>query len=141
MQEFYLALHIIIKARNEVLLLKKPHDGEVFNTFPGGRIDEGEGISEAINRELEEEVGFNTDGLKAVFKSYFLLGTNQEKRDKPLIISVLYQIDIKEKFKPILSEDHGGYEWISWDDFLETEIHFDQVKAKELLESNLEIEL
>ena len=43
-------------------------------TFPKGKIDKGETIEEAANRELQEEVGYKSKDIKLIKKLYLAPG-------------------------------------------------------------------
>ena len=67
---------VILNARNEVLLLNhvlRPYSGW---GLPGGFLDRGEQPSEAIRREIREEVGIELDDLRML--SVRVLGTHVE---------------------------------------------------------------
>ncbi len=49
------AIKIILKYKDKVLILKHPNG---VYSFPGGRMQWGESISEALNRELKEELDY-----------------------------------------------------------------------------------
>lgn len=55
----HVAVGVIINAHNEVLLARRPdhlHQGGLWE-FPGGKLDAGESVQQALIRELHEEVG------------------------------------------------------------------------------------
>lgn len=63
----------IIKKRNKYLLTKRVHDDKRFHDkwqFPGGEIEFGESITDALNRELREELDIEVKILKFVGKVY-----------------------------------------------------------------------
>jgi mutator protein MutT len=56
-----------IKKNNSVLLVKREHEpGKGKWSLPGGLVNLGEKIRDAIKREVEEEVGLNVDVVKIV---------------------------------------------------------------------------
>src|SRR5438105_15366374 len=50
---------IVVTKAEDVLLLRicAPHNGECFWITPGGGLEVGETVEEALNRELREELG------------------------------------------------------------------------------------
>ncbi|MEM2872960.1 MAG: NUDIX hydrolase [Nitrososphaerales archaeon] len=57
----------LIKKNNSVLLVKREHEpGKGRWSLPGGLVNLGEKISDAIKREVEEEVGLKVDVIKIV---------------------------------------------------------------------------
>lgn len=58
MKRFNLRVYaIIINPQNDVLLSSEHRHGRSFTKFPGGGLHWGEGIAEALQRELVEELG------------------------------------------------------------------------------------
>jgi 8-oxo-dGTP diphosphatase len=60
-REITVVAAVIRDADGRVLLTRRAIDGHMGGLweFPGGKIDEGEGPSDALIRELEEELGIN----------------------------------------------------------------------------------
>ncbi len=55
----HVAVAVVVNERNEVLLALRPedkHQGGLWE-FPGGKVEAGEGVVQALERELLEEVG------------------------------------------------------------------------------------
>lgn len=56
-----------IKKNNSVLLVKREHEpGKGKWSLPGGLVNLGERISDAVKREVEEEVGLKVEVIKIV---------------------------------------------------------------------------
>jgi len=49
---------------NQILLAKHAKDGKEYYLLPGGGVDPGESMIEALGRELKEEGGFSVEGLR-----------------------------------------------------------------------------
>lgn len=52
------ATGVVIKD-NKVLLIKRFNNGKQYYVFPGGGVEEGETVEEALIRELKEETSLN----------------------------------------------------------------------------------
>lgn len=84
----HVAVAVVLK--NDEVLITKRQAGqhlEGFWEFPGGKVEEGEKIDEALIRELYEEVGLNIDAHTFLFDIHF---DYPEKSVKLSIFSVRY---------------------------------------------------
>lgn len=61
------AVAIIIKD-NKILLLYRFKNGEEYYVFPGGGVEDGERVDEAVIREIKEETGFNATIAKRLWE-------------------------------------------------------------------------
>lgn len=80
--------------------------------IPGGRIQEGQTIEEALKREVEEEIG-----VKDIISSEFFTAVVSKHQipldDKTLgLILMIYRVQIPKDSKLVLSDEHTGYEWV-----------------------------
>lgn len=59
----HVAVGVIINSQQQILLAKRPehlHQGGKWE-FPGGKVEAGETVTEALARELKEEVALNVE--------------------------------------------------------------------------------
>ncbi|EKD69938.1 MAG: MutT/NUDIX family protein [uncultured bacterium] len=107
-QRFHFGVYGILINNGEILLIKKsrgPYKG--MYDLPGGGVEFGEKIEEALKRELEEEAGIKLDGLKFVnYNEYFseYKNDNNELR-KMHHIGLYYQVSAT--FDSVKSEPDG----------------------------------
>jgi mutator protein MutT len=72
MKAFNLRVYaLIINDKEEILLSDEFRFGEFFTKFPGGGVEFGEGILDALNRELEEELNIKIDHAKQFYFNDF----------------------------------------------------------------------
>jgi mutator protein MutT len=101
---------LIVNNKNEVLLLKrgnKSRNNAGFWSQPGGRVDYGETVIEAIKREVREEVGVEIILLK------FLCYSNQIlKRQRQHWVTINYLAKItKGRPKIMEPQKHDDLQW------------------------------
>jgi len=58
------AQKLILRFQDKILVLKHP-SGVI--SFPGGKIEFGESLFDALNRELKEELAFTLDSMPGLF--------------------------------------------------------------------------
>lgn len=103
----------IIYARNTHRVLFLLRNGERHgNTWAlaGGKVEAEESISQALKRELNEEIGLDSTNLKMIPLELF------KSQDKHFEYHTFICI-IEEEFVPKLNEEHKGYAWCSTDSF------------------------
>ena len=60
---------------NKVVLIERYRDGKHYFVFPGGGVDEGETLTEAVIREMDEETGLRVTVKRKLAEIYFGLST------------------------------------------------------------------
>lgn len=103
---------LIVNARNEVLLLKRgarSRNNAGFWSQPGGKVDWGETIIEAIKREVKEEIGVDIALLRFLCYSDQIL-----KQQKQHWVTISYLAKIA-KGEPKLMEPlkHDDLQWFN----------------------------
>lgn len=105
-------------------ILRRPSDGKYLilrrsedKDFAGGswecvtgRVDQGEGFSEAVRREVFEELGINVQIDFIVGTAHFYRG---EEKPENEIIGVQYCCTILELEAMQLSWEHADYRWVT----------------------------
>lgn len=118
----------ILKSDDLLLIVKRDENDELYPgawEFPGGHLEKGETLVEGLKRELQEEIGFNSD-----FESR-IIGYDDEVKNKNgelihnLEINFLIPVN-KEEIEVVLSEEHSDYKWVTKD----SELLDDYIKSK-----------
>ena len=68
----HVAVGVIINNKNQVLLSRRPadvHQADLWE-FPGGKLESGETVRQALSRELNEELALTVKSAKPLIKIY-----------------------------------------------------------------------
>ncbi len=111
-KEFIVAVKALIKnENNEFLVLTRPGDKRDKYLseldLPGGKVDFGETLEEALSREIFEETGIRRYRLEKLINADSFI----THVDKQLTV-ITYLVHTKEE-KVTLSHEHVGYNWLS----------------------------
>ena len=112
---FHLGAKVLLQTfEGRLLLLEKQHPRKgPFWELPGGRIQKGESLMQALQREVEEETGFK--GVEAAIPFDMILTNlriSTSRGEVGLILSV-YHCVIPSSFTPRLSSEHTNFGWFS----------------------------
>jgi mutator protein MutT len=61
---------IILDKENKILLIHRFFQGREYYVFPGGGVEEGESVEEAVVREIKEETGLDAKINQKLFEFY-----------------------------------------------------------------------
>lgn len=108
MKEIVVTCAIILK--DDKLLIARRLDGTHLENkweFPGGKIEKGESMKNALKRELKEELG-----IEAVIGKYFETGAF-DYEDRKI---VLHSFFVKEFSGEIITNAHEEVRWVMIDE-------------------------
>ena len=109
---------ILINKKQEVLISDEFRFGRYFRKFPGGGVEKGEGILDALKREFKEELSLEIDSHEFLFfNDYF----QQSSFNPNIQVTCFYYLvkcsgahDLKlESYEIPLTEDGEKQQWIS----------------------------
>ena len=117
----------ILKDKDLFLVVRRSKEDDLYPgcwEFPGGHIEFGETISDALKRELKEEIGFS-DFDNPIITNY--TDEVKEKSGKTIHnIELDFIIEAnKENINITLSKEHTEYAWVP----KESELLDDYIKA------------
>jgi len=71
----------------------------------GGKVETGESVIQALNREIQEELGGEIKNAK-------IIPIEQYTSDDAKFVFHTYLISVDEEFIPVLNNEHRGYCWV-----------------------------
>jgi ADP-ribose pyrophosphatase YjhB (NUDIX family) len=104
MKAFNLRVYaLIINEKKEILLSDEYRFGKFFTKFPGGGVEFGEGILDALHRELDEELNLKIDqAIPFYFNDFHQESVFQSNNQ---IVSFYYKV--KCNFQQIFIQDYS----------------------------------
>ena len=114
---------IILNERNKVLLIKRSEDDRYSPgrwEFPGGKLEEGENVTEALRKEIFEETGLQMTTSSTLVHSESEVLTSGPY--KGLVYVVLVGLAKVADDKVRLSEEHSDYVWVNYESISEYKI-------------------
>jgi 8-oxo-dGTP diphosphatase len=130
---------LLINDTNEVLVSDEQSGGRIFSKFPGGGLELGEGLIDALKREFMEECNAKIEVLNHLYTTDFY---EQSSFNDSQIISIYYLVKEVQplvlNFKTIVFDfDEGtlqSFRWVSLDELSTDDVTFKTDKtAIELL--------
>ena len=105
---------IVFNKAGKFLLIKRSQDNYYASgmwEFPGGKLDEGQDLSQALEREVLEETGlFILPTTRIAFTESSIISVGKYK-GLPYVVIVGIGKMIGGKFK--LSDEHVDYKWVT----------------------------
>jgi len=77
--------------------------------LPGGKVEGNEGVFDALQREVIEEVGYTPEFNKVI-------PIEQFTSDNNYFIYHTFLISVEDEFMPTLNHEHRGYCWVHLED-------------------------
>ena len=78
-----------------------------------GRLEQGEGFTEALKRESREELGIELRAECIVGTTHFFRG---ERRPENELVGVIFGCSVPDETEFILSKEHTDYKWMTADE-------------------------
>ena len=102
---------------------KFPHD------FPGGKVEKGESVNEALIREISEETGLQIQGDFSFFKSQVYCDEQGKEINEHLFV-----VKLEERKEISISDEHEGYAWVPI-------LHIDSLQLEESITEEIKKQL
>ena len=118
MKRFNLRVYgLIINENQEILLSDECRFGHFFTKFPGGGVEKGEGIIDALHREFQEELNLKIEDATPFYFNDFYQESAFRKEDQIVSFYYLVKCDISkikvENYEIPFQEETEKQRWIS----------------------------
>jgi 8-oxo-dGTP pyrophosphatase MutT (NUDIX family) len=115
---YRVAARVLVVNNDRVLLVKETDDG--WWALPGGGIDHGEAIEQAVTREIEEELGVSADEVQSDFEIvYYNIGSIVNAVPR---MNLFFKVSIPEA--SIKRTGHiSEWRWFTKEEFLKQGLH------------------
>jgi ADP-ribose pyrophosphatase YjhB (NUDIX family) len=115
---FNVRVYALIVKNNRLLISEEQHGGFFLRKFPGGGLQFGEGIVQALHRELKEELNADVESasMLCVTEDFVVSFLNNKQQ----VIGVHYMVDLKQDYsddflnnnRVELENGHIHFKWV-----------------------------
>ena len=129
---------IILNKEKKILLIKRSMKGYYAPglwEFPGGKLDEGQDLSDALEREVMEETGLLVLPVNRIAYTESSIIPAGKYRGLPYVVIIGVGKLMGGKLQ--LSEEHTDYKWVTVKEAYDMPIKNDIRKSLIVLEKNL----
>ena len=118
MKNFNLRVYgLVINDKNEILLSDECRFGHFFTKFPGGGVEKGEGILDALRREFQEELNLEIEDATPFYFNDFYQESAFRKEDQIVSFYYLVKCDISkimvENYEIPFQDETEKQRWVS----------------------------
>lgn len=132
---------IVLGSNNQILLIRRSEDDShapLKWEFPGGKLDQGQDLSNALEREVLEETGLLVTPVKRIAYFESMILTSGKYAGLPYV--VLIGISKTEDLEIHLSAEHQDYVWCSVTEALGYDLTTECRKALITLRNSLPVD-
>lgn len=135
---------LLINADNQILISDEQSGGRIFSKFPGGGLELGEGLIDALKREFMEECNAEVEVLNHVYTTDFY---EKSSFNESQILSIYYMVkevhplllDFKTKAFDFDGDKLQAFRWVDLASLKVADVTFktDQKVVELLLNKNI----
>ena len=122
---FNIRVYALIIFKNNILLSRELIRNELIYKFPGGGVELGEGIVDALQREAKEEMGQHLNQITHFYTTDFFQRSSFDSSEQ--LISVYCKASLSQHLNNRLKipvKDQPVFEWKRLVDLNEENLHF-----------------
>ncbi len=129
---------LIVNPKGEVLLVRRSDANTQSNAWdiPGGRMEVGESLTDALTREIQEETGMHPSHIGPVVS----ISTFEAKKLKTQIVRLIFYVRV-DTDSISLSDEHKEYIWRTMDEidayqFMDEHLKESFLKLRDMQKNN-----
>ena len=122
---FNIRVYALIIFKNDILLSRELIQNEMVYKFPGGGVELGEGIVDALQREAKEEMGQHLNHITHFYTTDFFQRSSFDSSEQ--LISIYFKASLSKDLNNRLKipvKDQPVFEWKRLVDLNEENLHF-----------------
>ena len=122
---FNIRVYALIIFKNNILLSRELIQNKLIYKFPGGGVELGEGIVDALQREAKEEMGQHLNHITHFYTTDFFQRSSFDSSEQ--LISVYFKASLSKHLNNRLKipvKDQPVFEWKRLVDLDEENLHF-----------------
>ena len=122
---FNIRVYALIIFKNDILLSRELIQNEMVYKFPGGGVELGEGIVDALQREAKEEMGQHLNHITHFYTTDFFQRSSFDSSEQ--LISIYFKASLSKDLNNRLKipvKDQPVFEWKRLVDLDEENLHF-----------------
>ena len=122
---FNIRVYALIILKNNILLSRELIQNELIYKFPGGGVELGEGIVDALQREAKEEMGQHLNHITHFYTTDFFQRSSFDSSEQ--LISIYFKASLSKHLNNRLKipvKDQPVFEWKRLVDLNEENLHF-----------------
>jgi len=130
LKAFTLRVYALIRHESNVLISHENYQGRSFVKFPGGGVQLGEGLVEALRRELEEEMGQELVNHDLLYCTESFQQSSFHPDQQVIAVYYLVEVNNAEKIKTGIEEGaKESFVWVNESDLHTDILTFESDKA------------
>ena len=123
--KFNIRVYALIIFKNNILLSRELIQNKLIYKFPGGGVELGEGIVDALQREAKEEMGQHLNHITHFYTTDFFQRSSFDSSEQ--LISIYFKASLSKSLNNRLKipvKDQPVFEWKRLVDLDEENLHF-----------------